>query len=62
MYAQKCPICDGSGKIKRWGDNPKPTNPDDELGKRCHACDGRGIIYVPSEKVVKPYNIPLKWE
>lgn len=33
MSFQKCPVCEGSGKVQRFGVNPV-----------CHVCNGHGII------------------
>lgn len=46
-HAEKCPICDGSGK------KSNPKNMDDTYTK-CHGCDGKGWIEVGSEPVVLP--------
>jgi len=40
MHAEKCPVCEGSGKYKK---------------KECHGCDGKGWILIPEEKQEKEY-------
>lgn len=39
--AQKCPVCEGKGKV------PPGFYPDGNQSKwqECHACGGRGIVY-----------------
>ena len=58
MHAEKCPICDGKGKIKK--DDFKPLI-DSET---CHGCGGKGwievqddtkTIYIPYPPYPEPY-------
>lgn len=46
-HAEKCPICEGSGKTG------KPIPP--ELQQRCHGCYGKGWIEVKDHHTIKPY-------
>lgn len=43
--AQKCPICKGSGKIRKDGE---PAKLDELVTKTCHGCDGKGWVIVPT--------------
>jgi len=38
MHAEKCPICEGSGKL--------PDLMDESCYKVCHGCDGKGWVEV----------------
>ena len=40
MKAQKCPVCEGSGKYE---------------DVKCHGCEGKGWILIPEEKQEKEY-------
>jgi len=47
-YAQRCPICNGTGKI---ADNTTAGN------RTCHGCYGRGWVEVGSAYPIYPYPV-----
>jgi hypothetical protein len=45
MHSELCPVCKGSGVIQQYPINDS-TNGQPSV-KLCHACNGRGYLYVP---------------
>ena len=53
MHAEKCPVCDGEGKINQ----PRPNSIPDHVFVECHGCNGRGWVEVRDDII----NIPSVW-
>ncbi len=52
VHAEICPVCKGTGKIRKKTGYPEPT-------KTCHGCGGKGWVEVGREEPVfipKPDN------
>jgi hypothetical protein len=59
MHVELCPVCKGSGVIQLLPTNDF-TNAQPST-KPCHACDGRGYLYVPdASDYWKPYVPPYQ--
>lgn len=43
----KCPVCDGTGKVRHPDANQWEQLP---VYATCHACDGSGIVWEPGGK------------
>lgn len=41
--AVKCPVCEGSGRVRQGDLKPTVNNP---LSVACHGCDGKGWVKV----------------
>jgi len=57
MEYQKCPICNGNGKVSggfydHLGDYPYWTT--DHTEEQCRTCKGEGIIIKPEQEIVEP--------
>jgi len=51
-HAEKCPVCDGTGKVQDNG--PSGTSID---FKTCHGCGGKGFVVVADEKEFVPFLV-----
>ena len=50
MKAQKCPVCNGTGKYKELLFNDTlATTSNPYIERLCHGCNGKGWIVVPEE-------------
>ena len=49
MKAEKCPVCDGSGKVA-IRDGKLDTSAAAERDRTCHGCGGKGWVEVPVRK------------
>ena len=50
-HAEKCPVCDGSGKVH--SDDTKSAF------CMCHGCDGKGWVEVGDSNIPVPYLVPV---
>lgn len=54
-HAEKCPICNGKGKINRNYNGGWITNSSNHL-KKCHGCNGLGWITVQDQHPIFTTN------
>lgn len=55
MTAEKCPICEGTGRIMEGPDKPVSVPRDDTDEPLCHGCDGKGwIVFDPTVYITQP--------
>ena len=68
-HAEKCPVCEGSGKKFRDHETPATDKNAGSWYKPCHGCGGSGWITVQDEAVYipsvwiepkRPYDDPWK--
>ena len=64
MKAVKCPVCDGSGKVKD-PDYDSDTTAGKQGNVTCHGCNGKGWVEVNEDYQfvpVNPYPYPKPWD
>ena len=54
MKAVKCPVCDGSGKVKDPNYDPGATG--EQQNVTCHGCSGKGWVEVNEDYRFEPIN------
>ena len=47
MCVTRCPICDGTGRVKWAGWLNAYVGADDSEGRICHGCHGEGLFFNP---------------